>query len=188
MNIFGAFGPKLLCEVTCCDVNFCPHSDIYKIQEGISDKVAMLIQSYSNFITSCIIGFTKGWKVTLVILAVSPVMSLSAALYSKVNILLDYSHRTHSPHCSYNYHCLTALLAGADNFHCQRAECIRQGRSHSRGGAVRRQDCVCLQRSEQRDQKVQHKLLRHQSNCTLNIIIVLYQILTRSPLMNVGRK
>uniref|UniRef100_A0A671WWP5 ATP-binding cassette, sub-family B (MDR/TAP), member 4 n=1 Tax=Sparus aurata TaxID=8175 RepID=A0A671WWP5_SPAAU len=44
--------------------------DVYKIQEGIGDKAGMLIQAYTTFITSFVIGFTKGWQLTLVILAV----------------------------------------------------------------------------------------------------------------------
>ncbi|MEQ2166482.1 hypothetical protein GOODEAATRI_028648 [Goodea atripinnis] len=59
-------------------------SDVYKIQEGIGDKVGMLIQSFSSFIAAFIIGFTRGWKLTLVILAVSPALGISAALFSKV--------------------------------------------------------------------------------------------------------
>ncbi|KAM4736476.1 ATP-dependent translocase ABCB1 isoform 1-T2 [Anableps anableps] len=58
--------------------------DIYKIQEGIGDKMGMLIQSFSSFIAAFIIGFTKGWKLTLVILAVSPALGISAALFSKL--------------------------------------------------------------------------------------------------------
>lgn len=58
--------------------------DVYKIQEGIGDKVGLLIQSYTTFITSFIIGFTTGWKLTLVILAVSPALAISAAFFSKV--------------------------------------------------------------------------------------------------------
>ncbi|KAM9724519.1 ATP-dependent translocase ABCB1 [Menidia menidia] len=58
--------------------------DVYKIQEGIGDKVGMLIQSFSSFIASFAIGFSKGWKLTLVILAVSPALGISAALFSKV--------------------------------------------------------------------------------------------------------
>uniref|UniRef100_A0A3Q3VZ17 ATP-binding cassette sub-family B member 5 n=1 Tax=Mola mola TaxID=94237 RepID=A0A3Q3VZ17_MOLML len=58
--------------------------DVYKIQEGIGDKVGMLVQSYTTFITAFIIGFSKGWKLTLVILAMSPALCISAALYSKV--------------------------------------------------------------------------------------------------------
>lgn len=64
--------------------SFYPCSDVYKIQEGIGDKVGMLIQSFSSFIAAFIIGFTKGWKLTLVILAVSPALGISAALFSKV--------------------------------------------------------------------------------------------------------
>ncbi|XP_041798486.1 ATP-binding cassette, sub-family B (MDR/TAP), member 4 [Chelmon rostratus] len=58
--------------------------DVYKIQEGIGDKAGMLIQAYTTFITSFVIGFIKGWKLTLVILAVSPVLGISAAFFSKV--------------------------------------------------------------------------------------------------------
>ncbi|KAG7475856.1 multidrug resistance protein 1-like [Solea senegalensis] len=58
--------------------------DVYKIQEGIGDKVGMLIQSFTTLIASFVIGFTKGWKLTLVILAVSPLLGISAAFYSKV--------------------------------------------------------------------------------------------------------
>ncbi|KAM9353467.1 ATP-dependent translocase ABCB1 [Symphorus nematophorus] len=58
--------------------------DVYKIQEGIGDKAGLLIQAYTTFITSFIIGFTKGWKLTLVILAVSPALGISAGLFSKV--------------------------------------------------------------------------------------------------------
>ncbi|XP_034553324.1 ATP-binding cassette, sub-family B (MDR/TAP), member 4 [Notolabrus celidotus] len=58
--------------------------DVYKIHEGIGDKAGMLIQAYTTFIASFIIGFTKGWQLTLVILAVSPALGISAALFSKV--------------------------------------------------------------------------------------------------------
>ncbi|XP_028280398.1 ATP-dependent translocase ABCB1 [Parambassis ranga] len=58
--------------------------DVYKIQEGIGDKAGMLVQAFTTFVASFIIGFTKGWKLTLVILAVSPALAISAALFSKV--------------------------------------------------------------------------------------------------------
>lgn len=47
--------------------------------------MGMLIQAFTTFITSFIIGFSKGWKLTLVILAVSPALAISAALFSKVS-------------------------------------------------------------------------------------------------------
>lgn len=62
----------------------CMCSDVYKIQEGIGDKAGMLVQAFTTFVTSMVIGFTKGWKLTLVILAVSPALGISAALFSKV--------------------------------------------------------------------------------------------------------
>ncbi|KAG7282167.1 hypothetical protein CRUP_034914 [Coryphaenoides rupestris] len=58
--------------------------DVYKIQEGIGDKVGTLIQSFTTFFASFIIGFTKGWKLTLVILSISPLLGFSAALFGRV--------------------------------------------------------------------------------------------------------
>ncbi|XP_061632910.1 ATP-dependent translocase ABCB1-like isoform X2 [Phyllopteryx taeniolatus] len=58
--------------------------DVYKIQEGIGDKMGMLIQSLSTFIASLVVGLSIGWKLALVILAVCPLLGLSAAIFSKV--------------------------------------------------------------------------------------------------------
>uniref|UniRef100_A0A8B9KG27 ATP-binding cassette sub-family B member 5 n=1 Tax=Astyanax mexicanus TaxID=7994 RepID=A0A8B9KG27_ASTMX len=58
--------------------------DIYKINEGIGDKLGMCIQSMTTFLTGFIIGFIKGWKLTLVILSISPLLVVSAAIIAKV--------------------------------------------------------------------------------------------------------
>uniref|UniRef100_A0AAR2JHI7 ATP-binding cassette, sub-family B (MDR/TAP), member 4 n=1 Tax=Pygocentrus nattereri TaxID=42514 RepID=A0AAR2JHI7_PYGNA len=58
--------------------------DIYKINEGIGDKMGMCIQSFTTFFTGFIVGFAKGWKLTLVILSISPLLGLSAAVIAKV--------------------------------------------------------------------------------------------------------
>ncbi|XP_051921770.1 ATP-binding cassette, sub-family B (MDR/TAP), member 4 isoform X17 [Hippocampus zosterae] len=65
-------------------LNTCLVDDVYKIQEGIGDKLGMLIQSFSTLIISIIIALSKGWKFALVILATCPLVGLSAALFSKV--------------------------------------------------------------------------------------------------------
>ncbi|CAG11904.1 unnamed protein product [Tetraodon nigroviridis] len=65
------------------DLNTRLSDDVYKIQEGIGDKLGLLIQAYATFIISFIISFTVGWKLTLVILAVSPLVAITAALYNK---------------------------------------------------------------------------------------------------------
>ncbi|KAH0627478.1 hypothetical protein JD844_003227 [Phrynosoma platyrhinos] len=57
--------------------------DVSKINEGIGDKIAMLIYGIAAFLAGFIIGFIKGWKLTLVILAISPVLGLSAAAWAK---------------------------------------------------------------------------------------------------------
>ncbi|KFV74482.1 Multidrug resistance protein 1, partial [Dryobates pubescens] len=58
--------------------------DISKIDEGIGEKVAMFFQAVATFCSGFIVGFTKGWKLTLVILALSPVLGLSSALWAKI--------------------------------------------------------------------------------------------------------
>ncbi|KAM9307778.1 ATP-dependent translocase ABCB1 [Gastrophryne carolinensis] len=58
--------------------------DVQKINDGIGDKIAMLIQSLTTFLTGFILGFVRGWKLTLVILAISPVMGLSAGIWAKI--------------------------------------------------------------------------------------------------------
>lgn len=59
-------------------------SDVSKINEGIGDKIGLLVQALTTFLTGFIVGLIRGWKLTLVILAVSPVLGLSAALWAKV--------------------------------------------------------------------------------------------------------
>ncbi|KAM9304344.1 ATP-dependent translocase ABCB1-like [Morus bassanus] len=58
--------------------------DVSKISEGIGDKIGLLVQSLTSFVAGFIVGLIRGWKLTLVILAVSPVLGLSAALWAKV--------------------------------------------------------------------------------------------------------
>uniref|UniRef100_A0A4W6CFN4 ATP-binding cassette, sub-family B (MDR/TAP), member 4 n=1 Tax=Lates calcarifer TaxID=8187 RepID=A0A4W6CFN4_LATCA len=63
--------------------------DVYKIQEGIGDKAGMLVQAFTTFFSSFIIGFTKGWKLTLVILAVSPALGASAGILNITSLLSE---------------------------------------------------------------------------------------------------
>ncbi|XP_042540423.1 ATP-dependent translocase ABCB1 [Dipodomys spectabilis] len=58
--------------------------DVSKINEGIGDKIGLFFQAMATFFTGFIVGFTRGWKLTLVILAISPVLGLSAALWAKI--------------------------------------------------------------------------------------------------------
>ncbi|EDL84316.1 rCG41101 [Rattus norvegicus] len=58
--------------------------DVSKINDGIGDKLGMFFQSITTFSAGFIIGFISGWKLTLVILAVSPLIGLSSAMWAKV--------------------------------------------------------------------------------------------------------
>ncbi|XP_029941978.1 bile salt export pump-like isoform X2 [Salarias fasciatus] len=54
--------------------------DINKINDAIADQVSIFIQRFTTFICGFCIGFVKGWKLTLVIVAVSPLIGLGAGL------------------------------------------------------------------------------------------------------------
>ncbi|XP_008944124.1 PREDICTED: multidrug resistance protein 1-like [Merops nubicus] len=56
--------------------------DINTIHEGIGDKICIFVQFFATFLTGIIIGFIHGWKLTLVILSVSPLLAASAAVWS----------------------------------------------------------------------------------------------------------
>uniref|UniRef100_A0A8C1KW97 ATP-binding cassette, sub-family B (MDR/TAP), member 5 n=1 Tax=Cyprinus carpio TaxID=7962 RepID=A0A8C1KW97_CYPCA len=58
--------------------------DINTINDGLGDKICVFVQFFCTFISGFIIGFIYGWKLTLVILAVSPLLAGSAAVWSKL--------------------------------------------------------------------------------------------------------
>uniref|UniRef100_A0A4W4FVX2 ATP-binding cassette, sub-family B (MDR/TAP), member 5 n=1 Tax=Electrophorus electricus TaxID=8005 RepID=A0A4W4FVX2_ELEEL len=58
--------------------------DINTINDGLGDKICIFVQFFCRFLTGIIIGFVFGWKLTLVILAVSPLLAGSAAVWSKI--------------------------------------------------------------------------------------------------------
>uniref|UniRef100_A0AAR2KXU6 ATP-binding cassette, sub-family B (MDR/TAP), member 11a n=1 Tax=Pygocentrus nattereri TaxID=42514 RepID=A0AAR2KXU6_PYGNA len=56
------------------------NSDINKINSAIADQVAIFIERFSTFIFGFLVGFVGGWKLTLVVIAVSPLIGLAAGL------------------------------------------------------------------------------------------------------------
>ncbi|NWZ33446.1 ABCBB protein, partial [Brachypodius atriceps] len=55
--------------------------DVNKINEAIADQVAIFIQRITTFVCGFLLGFISGWKLTLVIIAASPLLGVGAALY-----------------------------------------------------------------------------------------------------------
>ncbi|KAG8552277.1 hypothetical protein GDO81_004465 [Engystomops pustulosus] len=58
--------------------------DINTIHEGLGDKIAIFVQFFATFLSGIIIGFVNGWKLTLVILSVSPLLIVSTAVWTKL--------------------------------------------------------------------------------------------------------
>ncbi|NXD92614.1 MDR1 protein, partial [Chaetorhynchus papuensis] len=56
--------------------------DINTIREGIGDKISIFLQFFSTFVSGVIIGFIYGWKLTLVVMSVSPLLAASTAVWS----------------------------------------------------------------------------------------------------------
>lgn len=58
--------------------------DIDKIKDGIGDKLGNAFQFISSFISGIAIGFIRGWKLTLVILSLSPILIFLSVALTKV--------------------------------------------------------------------------------------------------------
>ncbi|XP_070786932.1 bile salt export pump-like isoform X2 [Enoplosus armatus] len=54
--------------------------DINKINDAIADQVAIFLQRFTTFLCGFCIGFVTGWKLTLVIIAASPLIGIGAGL------------------------------------------------------------------------------------------------------------
>lgn len=63
---------------------FYPHSDINKINNAIADQVSIFIERLSTFVFGFMVGFIGGWKLTLVVIAVSPLIGIAAGLMAMV--------------------------------------------------------------------------------------------------------
>lgn len=58
--------------------------DLNKLQEGIGEKVGMFLFFMTTFLASIINAFIHGWELTLIILAVFPLIGVSTGLIAKV--------------------------------------------------------------------------------------------------------
>ncbi|KAI1898296.1 hypothetical protein AGOR_G00070860 [Albula goreensis] len=54
--------------------------DINKINDAIADQVGIFIQRFMTFVCGFLLGFVSGWKLTLVMIAASPLIGVGAAL------------------------------------------------------------------------------------------------------------
>ena len=54
------------------------------MKAGISEKFANALQFLSTFFVSVFLCFYNGWKLTLVLLAIAPVLFICAVLFTKL--------------------------------------------------------------------------------------------------------
>lgn len=62
-----------------------PRSDISKVNNAIADQASIFVERISTFVFGFLVGFIGGWKLTLVVIAVSPLIGLAAALMAMVS-------------------------------------------------------------------------------------------------------
>lgn len=59
-------------------------SDLIKLQSGLGDKWGMAIQALAMFVSGFGIGFYFSWELTLVILAVTPLLVIVGGIFGKI--------------------------------------------------------------------------------------------------------
>ncbi|XP_021562013.1 bile salt export pump [Carlito syrichta] len=71
--------------------------DISKINDAIADQMALFIQRMTSTIFGFLLGFYKGWKLTLVIISVSPLIGIGAAIIGlSVSKFTDYELKAYA--------------------------------------------------------------------------------------------
>ena len=63
----------------------CRYSDVNRIQQGISENLGRLISGLCAFVSGYMAGFVYGWRLTIVLAVVSPLLAVSGAFISKVS-------------------------------------------------------------------------------------------------------
>ncbi|KAF4026409.1 hypothetical protein G4228_018624, partial [Cervus hanglu yarkandensis] len=71
--------------------------DINKINDAIADQMGIFIQRMTTSIFGFLMGFYQGWKLTLVIISVSPLIGIGAAIIGlSVSRFTDYELRAYA--------------------------------------------------------------------------------------------
>lgn len=68
-------------------------SDINRVNDAIADQMPIFIQRMTTSICGFLLGFYQGWKLTLVIISVSPLIGIGAAIIGLVRMSSHFSPR-----------------------------------------------------------------------------------------------
>ncbi|XP_072756399.1 multidrug resistance protein homolog 49 isoform X2 [Anoplolepis gracilipes] len=63
--------------------------DLDKMKEGIGEKLGIFAYLMTSFVTSIVISFLYGWKLTLVVLSCAPIIVIATAIVAKVQSSLS---------------------------------------------------------------------------------------------------
>ena len=66
-------------------------SDVNKVNDAIADQMGIFIQRMTTSIFGFLMGFYQGWKLTLVIISVSPLIGIGAAIIGLVRMSSHFS-------------------------------------------------------------------------------------------------
>ncbi len=64
-----------------------PFSNLERVKEGIGDKLGMLVMFATQFVAGFAIAFVYSWQMTLVMLALTPLLAASSMFMAKVRAL-----------------------------------------------------------------------------------------------------
>ncbi|XP_058156668.1 bile salt export pump isoform X2 [Dasypus novemcinctus] len=71
--------------------------DINKINDAIADQIAHFLQRMTTCFCGFLLGFYKGWKLTLVIISISPLIGIGAAIIAlSVSKFTDYELKAYA--------------------------------------------------------------------------------------------
>ncbi|KAF9092990.1 Multidrug resistance protein 1 [Mortierella sp. GBA35] len=62
------------------------NSDTQLIYDGMAEKVGLVLSNFTTFIAGFVIGFVRGWKLSLVLLSCVPLIGVCAALMTKFTV------------------------------------------------------------------------------------------------------
>ena len=68
-----------------CDNSVAVFSDVDKVHTGIGDRLSVFFQWTTSFFGGIVVGFIYEWRLTLVMLGVTPFMVVSVAFLVRVS-------------------------------------------------------------------------------------------------------
>ena len=64
-------------------------SDVQKIEDGIGEKFSIVIQFVTTFFAAFVVSFTQEWRLTLVMLAYTPIIIAVTIAFGKVCVTFN---------------------------------------------------------------------------------------------------